>query len=282
MRTKNFLFTAILVSGLAFTSCNDDDDNYTPDGKIQEVFITKYPNAERVEWEKKQDHYVADFYLDGIKREAWINAQGEWVMTESDIRFDALPAEVQTAFEASEYKAWKIDDVDMLERVEMEPVYVIEVEQGKQEIDLYYAADGTLIKAVEDTDNEDHRPTSIPEALKTIINTRYPGAVILDMDIEKGITEIDIRHDNKSKEVHFNAQNEWTYTSWDVREADVPANVMKTIKDNDDYNSYKIDDIEYEERADETNVYVFELEKNDDEIHVTVDTEGNILNTPNV
>lgn len=281
MKTRNLLLTAILVSGLAFTSCNDDDDNYTPDGKIQEAFITKYPNAERVEWEKKHDHYVADFYLDGIEREAWINAQGEWVMTESDIRFDNLPAEVQTAFNASEYKAWKIDDVDMLERVEMEPVYVIEVEQGKQEFDLYYAADGTLVKAVEDTDNDDeHRPASVPGALKSIIDTRYPGAVILDMDIEKGITEIDIRHDNKSKEVHFNARNEWTYTSWDVRDTEVPANVMKTIKDN--YGSYTIDDIEYEERPD-GDVYVFELEKQgSNDIHVIVDTEGNIVTPPTV
>lgn len=281
MKTKNLLLTAILISGLAFTSCNDNDDNYTPDKKIQEVFITKYPNAERIEWEKKYDHYVADFYLEGIKREAWINAQGEWVMTESDIRFNDLPAEVQTAFETSEYKTWKIDDVDMLERVEMEPMYVIEVEQGKQEIDLYYTADGTLVKTVEDTDKDDeHHPASVPEALKTIINTRYPGAVILDMEIEKGITEIDIRHANKPKEVHFNAQNEWLYTSWDVRETEVPENVMKTIKDNYD-KSYKIDDIEYEERPD-GNVYVFELEKNDKDYHVIVDTEGNIVTSPTV
>lgn len=276
MRTRNLLFTALLVSGFAFTSCDDDDNNYTPDGKIQEVFINKYPNAQRVEWEKKYDHYVADFYLDGIEREAWINSQGEWVMTESDIRFNDLPEAIQTAFQASEYKAWKVDDVDLLERVEMDPVYVIEVEQGKQEFDLYYAEDGTLIKAVEDTDNDDeHRPTSIPEALKTVIDTRYPGAVILNMDTEKGIIEIDIRHENISKEVHFNSQNEWLYTSWDVKRADVPAAVLNAITQN--YANYTIDDIDYEERANGSNVYVFELEQGNKEIHVTVDTEGNIV-----
>lgn len=276
MRTRNLLFTALLVSGFAFTSCDDDDDNYTPDGKIQEAFINKYPNAQRVEWEKKYDHYVADFYLDGIEREAWINSQGEWVMTESDIRFNDLPTAIQTAFQESEYKAWKVDDVDLLERVEMDPVYVIEVEQGKQEFDLYYAEDGTLIKAVEDTDNDDeHRPTSIPEALKTVIDTRYPGAVILDMDTEKGIIEIDIRHENISKEVHFNSQNEWLYTSWDVKRADVPATVLNTVTQN--YANYTIDDIDREERANGDNVYVFELEQGNKEIHVTVDTEGNIV-----
>lgn len=276
MRTRNLLFTALLVSGFAFTSCDDDDDNYTPDGKIQEAFINKYPNAQRVEWEKKYDHYVADFYLDGIEREAWIDSQGTWVMTESDIRFNDLPEAIQTAFQESEYKAWKVDDVDLLERVEMDPVYVIEVEQGKQEFDLYYAEDGTLIKAVEDTDNDDeHRPTSIPEALKTVIDTRYPGAVILDMDTEKGIIEIDIRHENISKEVHFNSQNEWLYTSWDVKRADVPATVLNTITQN--YANYTIDDIDYEERANGSNVYVFELEQGNKEIHVTVNTEGNIV-----
>lgn len=276
MRTRNLLFTALLVSGFAFTSCDDNDDNYTPDGKIQEAFIAKYPNAQRVEWEKKNDYYVADFYLDGIEREAWIDSQGTWVMTESDIRFNDLPEAIQTAFQASEYKAWKVDDVDLLERVEMDPVYVIEVEQGKQEFDLYYAEDGTLIKAVEDTDNDDeHRPTSIPEALKTVINTRYPGAVILDMDTEKGIIEIDIRHENISKEVHFNSQNEWLYTSWDVKRADVPAAVLNTITQN--YANYTIDDIDYEERANGSNVYVFELEQGDKEIHVAVSTEGNIV-----
>lgn len=276
MRTRNLLFTALLVSGFAFTSCDDDDDNYTPDGKIQEAFINKYPNAQRVEWEKKYDHYVADFYLDGIEREAWIDSQGTWVMTESDIRFNDLPEAIQTAFQESEYKAWKVDDVDLLERVEMDPVYVIEVEQGKQEFDLYYAEDGTLIKAVEDTDNDDeHRPTSIPEALKTVIDTRYPGAVILDMDTEKGIIEIDIRHEKISKEVHFNSQNEWLYTSWDVKRADVPAAVLNTITQN--YANYTIDDINYEERANGSNVYVFELEQGNKEIHVTVNTEGNIV-----
>lgn len=276
MRTRNLLFTALLVSGFAFASCDDDDNNYTPDGKIQEAFINKYPNAQRVEWEKKYDHYVADFYLDGIEREAWINSQGEWVMTESDIRFNDLPTAIQTAFQESEYKAWKVDDVDLLERVEMDPVYVIEVEQGKQEFDLYYAEDGTLIKAVEDTDNDDeHRPTNIPEALKTVIDTRYPGAVILDMDTEKGIIEIDIRHENISKEVHFNSQNEWLYTSWDVKRADVPATVLNTVTQN--YANYTIDDIDYEERANGSNVYVFELEQGNKEIHVTVDTEGNIV-----
>ena len=41
------------------------------------------------------------------------------------------------------------DDVDKLERTGVETIFVIEVENQNQEIDLYYSADGTLIKSIE-------------------------------------------------------------------------------------------------------------------------------------
>ena len=89
------------------------------------VLYEKYPNAQRVDWELQRDHYVADFRDNNIEKEAWFNTKGEWVMTESDIPFEDLPQAIQTAFGESEYKDWRVDDVDMLERVEMETMYVI-------------------------------------------------------------------------------------------------------------------------------------------------------------
>ena len=54
-------------------------------------------------------------------------------MTETEIRFDALPQAVREAFAASEYASWRVDDrVDVLYRAgDVEPeIYVIEVEQA--------------------------------------------------------------------------------------------------------------------------------------------------------
>ena len=41
----------------------------------------------------------------------------------------------------------------------------MEVEQGSREMDLYYNAEGILIKAVEDSedDSEDYLPVELPE-----------------------------------------------------------------------------------------------------------------------
>ena len=73
--------------------------------------------------------------------------------------------------------------------------------------DLFYAEDGTLIKAVEDIDNNNnYQPNMVPEVLKNFINEKYPQATIVDIEVEKGITEIDILHENKAKELHFNSE----------------------------------------------------------------------------
>ena len=275
MKTRMTIFASLLLAGFTFTSCDDNDDNYTPDEKIVNVLYEKYPNAQRVDWELQHDHYVADFYDNNIEKEAWFNTKGEWVMTESDILFENLPKAIQTAFGESEYKDWRVDDVDMLERVEMETMYVIEVEKSKQEFDLFYAEDGTLIKAVEDIDNNDYyQPNTVPEVLKNFINNNYPQATIVDIEIEKGITEIDILHDNKAKELHFNNANEWLYTTRDVKEREIQEIADKVKVANPDFH---IDDIDYKESADNSKVYIFELEQGDNERQVTVDMNGNII-----
>ena len=274
MKTRMTIFASLLLAGFTFTSCDDNDDNYTPDEKIVNVLYEKYPNAQRVDWELQHDHYVANFYDNNIEKEAWFNTKGEWVMTESDILFENLPKAIQTAFGESEYKDWRVDDVDMLERVEMETMYVIEVEKSKQEFDLFYAEDGTLIKAVEDIDNNDYyQPNTVPEVLKNFINNNYPQATIVDIEIEKGITEIDILHDNKAKELPFNNANE-LYTTWDVKEREIQEIADKVKAANP---GFHIDDIDYKESADNSKVYIFELEQGDNERQVTVDMDGNII-----
>ena len=273
MKTRMTIFTSLLLAGFAFTSCDDDNDNYTPGEEIVNVLYEKYPNAQRVDWELQRNHYVADFRDNNIEKEAWFNTKGEWVMTESDIPFEDLPQAIQTAFGESEYKDWRVDDVDMLERVEMETMYVIEVEKGKQEFDLFYAEDGILIKAIEDLDNN-YQPNTVPEVLKNFINNNYPQATIVDIEIEKGITEIDILHDNKAKELHFNNANEWLYTTWGVKEREIQEIADKVKAANP---GFHIDDIDYKESADNSKVYIFELEQGDNERQVTVDMDGNII-----
>ena len=75
------------------------------------------------------------------------------------------------------------------------------------------------------------------------------------------------------KEVVFNHQNQWVVTTWEVSHNNVPTNVMNVLKTSS-YANYRIDDIDYEERADGSLVYIFEVEQGDREFDVTIDANN--------
>lgn len=130
---------------LAFSACdNDDDDNIRVPADISQALTAKYPAARKIEWEKKGEYYVAECYVDQKEKEVWFDARGEWKMTETEIYWNQLPSDVQNSFNSSDYATWHRDDYDMLEYPTRTTLYVIEVEQGKTEYQLFYTEDGTL------------------------------------------------------------------------------------------------------------------------------------------
>lgn len=278
MRTKLSVLALAMCGLLAFTSCDDDDNNYLPDQTVTKAFDTKYPDAGKVEWETKSGYEVADFHISGNDAEAWFDNKGNWLMTKTEINFGLLPEAVRKDLRANEYADWKYTDFDKLERSNAATIYVIEAEQGEKEVDLYYAEDGTLIKAVNDTDddNSHFQPTTIPQAITDAIDEMYAGATIVDFDQEKNGFEVDILHNSVYKDVYFNAANEWISTEWDITEDKVPAIVMNALKASD-YKNYRIEDIDQIEKPAGT-FYLFELEQGDNDVEVTISAEGNIEN----
>lgn len=278
MRTKLSVLALAMCGLLAFTSCDDDDNNYLPDQTVTKAFDTKYPDAGKVEWETKSGYEVADFHISGNDAEAWFDNKGNWLMTKTEINFGLLPEAIRKDLRANEYADWKYTDFDKLERSNAATIYVIEAEQGEKEVDLYYAEDGTLIKVVNDTDddNSHFQPTTIPQAITDAIDEMYAGATVVDFDQEKNGFEVDILHNSVYKDVYFNAANEWVSTEWDITEDKVPAIVMNALKASD-YKNYRIEDIDQIEKPAGT-FYLFELEQGDNDVEVTISAEGNIEN----
>lgn len=274
MKTKLFLFAAFLCS-LTFLACSDDDD-FKPDQTVKDAFEAKYPSATHLSWEKKGEYRIADFRDNNKEMSAWFDAEGNWYMTETDLNsIDELPQAVKTAFLASDYAQWKIDDIDMLERKDRETIYSIEVENGKQETDLYYSADGILLKSITDNDDKDHEnylPGQLPVAVENFIRQKYPNARIIESETEKGKLEVDIIHDNRSKEVVFDSQYNWLYTEYDVSYGEVPQ-VVKDAFQASAYKDYRIDDIDYYETPD-VDYYRFELESGNQEKDLYIDENG--------
>ena len=284
---KNTAFNIISICMvLGLYGCGKDD---AANPQVQAALLAKYPVATNIKWQIKKEYFVADFKSPGttstnaLDHTAWFDRSGRWYMTEIEIPFGALPEAVKTAFQAGEYAAWRVDDVDKLEREGVETVYVIEVENKvggiETDIDLYYSPDGILLKEAidsgKDYDYHDYIPSPAPGSIAEFIEQKYPGARIVDIDRENGMTEVEIIDGNKKKDVYFNAATEWVKTEWDLRPSELPAAVTTAIA-NSQYASYRIDDVDYVQTP-AVEYYLVELEKGNSEVKLRITETGTVL-----
>ena len=288
------MYFALLAMGMiGLQSCSNDDDDDLPSSQVPEAirnaFDSSFSNTANLSWETKTvskgQYYKAELNNksdNGYKTEAWYTADGTWYMTETEMPYNAIPQAVKTSFESSEYASWKRDnEVDRIERNAVkEIIYIIEVESPQDvDMDLHYSADGILVKAVNDDgdgDNESLLPDTPSEMVTTateFIQKNYPNARIIEIEAEHGVIEIDIIHDNLSKEVLLGTTYEWISTSWDVYT--LPAKVTEAINASQ-YNGYVVDDAEYFETPD-GNYYLVELEQGKNEVKIKIKEDGEIV-----
>ena len=223
---------------------------------------------------------MAEFYLNKQEVKAWYNNNGNWYMTETDISYAELSQEIKEAIKLSKYADWKVDDVDKVERKESETLFVVEVEKGKLEVDLYYTIDGILVVEKEDNDNNNESiiPQTLPAKLKQYIDENHAGARIIEFEISKNTyIEVEIIEAKVKKELLFDITTQaWIQTKWDVKT--LPQSVLNSINDSD-YSAakgWKIDDMEQVVSPKGT-FYLVEFEKGEQEISLLFDTDGAIV-----
>lgn len=275
---KKILFCATIAM-VSLQACNKDNDNNKPNDVSQQAkqaLSTKYPDAEKVQWGTKSNYEVANFSSKSVAVSAWFDNSGNWYMTETDIHFDNLPQAVKTSFTTGQYASWRVDDVDQVERSTVETVFVIEAEKQETEIDLYYSADGTLIKellgADIDYDYEDYIPAVIPGTIEDYLKTSHPNAKILDIDKDGAYTEVEILDGQIKRDLVFDNNNVWISTKTESRIADVPTAVTDVLKASE-YASYRIDDVDYYQKP-TSEYYRFELKAAKGDVKVDITTDG--------
>ena len=279
MKLKVFLAMLTLgVSAWMLQSCDDDDDLSVVPAELTVSLSDRYPQATRVEWEMESGYYVAEFYENGWEKSAWFTPEGIWQLTETEMRFTDLPDAVQAAFKTSVY-AWEVEDVDMVERPEMEVVYVIEVELYDQEVDLFYTADGILVKDDTGTGGgnqggSDYLPSVTVDDFQAFLDEHYPGARIIEVDREANGYEVDIVHDGRGKEVMFDLDGAWMFSTWDLWMNEVPEVVKAAAQAQ--YPDYRLDDAEYVETS-TVSYYLIEMEQGEREVKVKVTADGTVL-----
>ena len=148
MKTIAYLLLALFLFEGSLNAYSQDLKESEVPTAVTATFKKLHPDTYVHEWEysRKNQQYEAEFILKGTRYEAYFTRDGQWLRTERDIMKADLPQEVLAGLAKTEYAAWKIDDVEEHQSPEHALFYEIEVEQGKQEVYLYFLPDGKLIR----------------------------------------------------------------------------------------------------------------------------------------
>lgn len=138
MKRKLYLLLGLLVALQMplLTSCNDDDEDIMPTqvpAEVTTAFAERYPSA-TPKWEKGKGLYKAEFYNESGEVDVWFKANGEWVMTQTDIFPQNLPEAVKN-YVATNYPDRIIDDADHIETPTTD-YYLLELEKAQAK-DIY-------------------------------------------------------------------------------------------------------------------------------------------------
>lgn len=287
MKMKLLMPSFVLLAGLfAMTGCKDDlGPAFEPADKVAEAFVRMFPKAINVQWMSKNGYEVAYFSQNAQattarQDKAWYTAGGDWRLTEMEITRSQLPAPVETAFSLSEYASWKVDDIDQVERPGFSVVYQIEVElEGQTDMELYYAEDGLLIKAVPDDDGSDdvNEPIEIPSQIAAYLSANHPRAQIMGFDKEEMRYEVLIVEDGLVKGVLFDLSYQWLMTMAQVRYEVLPEAVKMAYQGSEYYGLWEVDQCVMVSRKDGSVIYVIEIEQNDVERQLRYTSEGMLL-----
>ena len=116
----------------------------------------------------------------------------------------------------------------------------------------------------------------VNDNIKNFIEKKYEGATILYAEQEfNGEIEVEIVHDNITKEVRFNRNNNWISTTWDIPISQLPDAAKNSILKQ--FSEYRIDDVDYVEKP-SGDYYKVEIEKGERDRTVFVTADGEILN----
>ena len=121
-------------------------------------------------------------------------------------------------------------------------------------------------------DNDGMYGSQLNSTIVEFIQKEYRGATIRSAEYDdNGLYEVEIKHDSRIKELYFGTNNNWVYTTWNVKISDIPPTIKNAISAR--YPGYRIDDADYIESVEES-YYKIELEKGELEQTIFVSKNG--------
>lgn len=124
---------------------------------VKETFTKQFPNVKKAEWEKEGDNYEAEFKVsrvvmddknakkENLEKSVVYSAAGVLLETEEEIKLSALPA-VISEYLSKNYVGYTSEEASKITDNKGTVTYEVELEKGKEELDVVFDANGAFLK----------------------------------------------------------------------------------------------------------------------------------------
>jgi hypothetical protein len=109
---------------------------------VLNAFQLKYSNVTDLEWELKDDLYKAEFEIGTRDHDLWIDNAGNIKKHKEDFPKGQLPSSVRKKI-ASEFKDYKIDDVDKIQ-MDKKVLFQVDLDGPRGDREVLFTADGEI------------------------------------------------------------------------------------------------------------------------------------------
>lgn len=108
-------------------------------------FAAKYPAAQKVKWSiEKPGEFEVDFVLNKIEQSALVDAKGNIIETEIEIKEGELPQAVKASL-AKDFAGYKLDEIEKATDAKGVVSFEMQAFKGKEKLEISFDATGKLL-----------------------------------------------------------------------------------------------------------------------------------------
>ncbi len=112
---------------------------------VKTAFKTKFPTVKNAKWEiENTKEFEAEFKLNGVETSANFDNTGQWLETETEIKYKALPKAVQNTLK-NEFKNAEIAETAKIESAKEGISYEVEIEIKEDAFDVLFSPEGKIL-----------------------------------------------------------------------------------------------------------------------------------------
>lgn len=115
-----------------------------PTEEMRLKFLSDFPKAKDVKWEKSAKLYEVEFEIGRYDYDAYYDMQANLIMYKCELNESQLPAVVRNAALAK-YPNYRFEDVDKVVKGK-DTFYKVELEKGKMDVKITLKEDGTIVE----------------------------------------------------------------------------------------------------------------------------------------